>query len=72
MKTASDTTTAARESDRKQQQTLTSTSKDGRWRTFLKHAGLMQFIPAGTYYARAKVNGKSVRATLDTDVFTTA
>ena len=47
-------------------------SPDGRWRSSLKHAGLMQFIPAETYYARCKVNGKSVRASLETDVFTTA
>jgi len=50
----------------------TSTSKDGRWRTFQKHSGLMQFVPAGTYYARVKVRGKSVRAALETAVFTTA
>ena len=73
MKTPDDTTMAARESDsRKQTASLTTTSKDGRWRTFSKHAGLMQFIPSGTYYARSKVNGKSVRASLETDVFTTA
>jgi integrase len=71
MITPNDTTTAVRESDRKQA-SLTTTSKDGRWRTFVKHAGLMQFIPSGTYYARCKVRGKSIRATLETDVFTTA
>src|SRR5437763_96293 len=48
------------------------TSSDGRWRTSKNHAGLMQFIPAGTYYARAKVRGKSVRVSLGTDVFATA
>lgn len=32
----------------------------------------MQFIPARTYYARTKVRGKSVRASLSTEVFTTA
>jgi integrase len=47
-------------------------SPDGRWRSSLKHAGLMQFIPAGTYYARCKVGRKSIRASLETDVFTTA
>lgn len=50
----------------------TEPPKGGHWRSSLKHAGLMQFIPAGTYYARAKVNGKSVRASLETDVLTTA
>ncbi|SPE51231.1 hypothetical protein SBV1_130100 [Verrucomicrobia bacterium] len=32
----------------------------------------MQFIPAGTYYARAKVGGKSIRVSPDTDVYSTA
>ena len=32
----------------------------------------MQFIPAGTYYARCKVRGKAIRASLQTEVFTTA
>jgi len=50
----------------------TTVSKDGQWRTYHKFTGLMQFIPAGTFYARCKVNGKAVRASLDTDVFTTA
>jgi integrase len=49
-----------------------TTSKDGRWRTLHKYPGLMQFIPAGTYYARTKVRGKPVRASLETKVFTTA
>jgi len=45
---------------------------DGRWRTFHKHAGLMQFIPSGIYFARCKVRGKAIRKSLDTDVFATA
>ena len=32
----------------------------------------MQFIPSDTYYARSKVNGKSVHAPLETDVLTVA
>ncbi len=72
MKATSDTATAARESDGRKPIPHTTTSKDGRWLTFTKHAGLMRFIPSGTYYARTKVNGKSVRASLETDVFTTA
>jgi hypothetical protein len=63
--------TAVRESDRKQA-SFTSTSSDKRWRTFHKHAGLMQFIPLRTYYARAKVRGKSLRVSLETNVFTAA
>lgn len=50
----------------------TSTSKDGKWRTFLTQAGLMQYVPSGMFFARAKVNGTVKRASLDTDVFTTA
>ena len=50
----------------------TSTSKDGKWRTFHTHAGLMQYVPSGMFFARAKVNGTVKRASLDTDVFTTA
>jgi integrase len=33
---------------------------------------LLQYVIAGTYYARCKVNGKPVRACLDTDVFSKA
>jgi len=48
------------------------TSKDGRWRTFHKHTGLMQFIPSGVYFARCKIKGKAIRASRKTTVFTTA
>ena len=51
---------------------LTRTSADGKWKSFLSHAGLMQYLPSGVYFARAKVNGTVKRASLDTDVFTTA
>lgn len=47
-------------------------SADGKWRSFPKVPNLLQYIVAGTYYARCKVKGKPVRAALDTDVFTTA
>ena len=50
----------------------TEPPEGGLWRSSMRHVGLMQFIRSGTYYARAKVNGKSVRESLDTDVFTTA
>ena len=33
---------------------------------------LIQHTPTGTFYARLKVKGKTVRASLDTDIFTTA
>ena len=47
-------------------------SADGKWRSFPKVPNLLQYVVAGTYYARCKVNGKPVRASLETDVFTTA
>jgi integrase len=47
-------------------------STDGKWRSFLKVPNLLQYIIAGTYYARCKVNGKPVRASLETDVFSVA
>ena len=47
-------------------------STDGKWRSFPKVPNLLQYVVAGTYYARCKVDGKPVRASLETDVFTTA
>jgi integrase len=47
-------------------------SKDGRWRAFSKVPNLLQYVSTGKYFARVKVNGKIVRQSLDTDVFTTA
>ena len=63
--------TAARESVTGTVQ-QTTVSKDGRWRTFHKHAGLMQFVPSGVYFARAKVRGKIFRQSLGTDIYTDA
>ncbi len=51
---------------------VTSISKDGKWKSFLKHAGLMQYVPSGVFFARAKVGGIVKRASLETDVFTVA
>ncbi|MGA3269084.1 MAG: site-specific integrase, partial [Verrucomicrobiota bacterium] len=51
---------------------LTTISIDGKWKSFHAHAGLMQYIPSGVFFARAKVNGIVKRASLETDVFTTA
>ena len=56
--------------------TESSISNDGKWRTFKKHAGLMQYVPSGIYFARVKIkngrNGVVKRASLETDVFSTA
>jgi integrase len=71
MKDISETHAAGRKSVPKTNLQAT-TSKDGRWRTFHKHTGLMQFIPSGIYYARAKISGKIFRRSLETDVFTEA
>ncbi len=49
-----------------------SLSADGKWRSFPKVPNLLQYVVAGTYYARCKVKGKPVRIALDTDVFTKA
>jgi len=68
MTNPNDIQTAAAKHARK----LTTLSKDGKWKTFHNCAGLMQYVPNGIYYARAKVNGIVKRASLETDVFTTA
>jgi integrase len=55
--------------------TKSSISNDGKWRTFETH-GLMQYVPSGIYFARVKIkngrNGVVRRASLETDVFSTA
>jgi hypothetical protein len=43
-------------------------SKDGSWRSFSKVPNLLQYVSTGTYYARVKVNGKTFRQSLKTDV----
>ncbi len=73
MTNSNSTQSAVASSSRK----LTTTSADGKWKTFHGFRGLMQYVPNGMYYARAKVpgkNGKAVvtRVSLETDVFTTA
>ena len=47
-------------------------SNDGQWRSFPKVPNLLQYVGSGTYYARVKLRGKTIRRSLDTDVFTTA
>ena len=47
-------------------------SKDGKWRSFSKVPGLLQYVCTGTYFARAKVGSNNIRASLETDVFTKA
>lgn len=52
--------------------TETSTGKPASWKTFTKVPNLEQYRPTGGYYGRVKVNGKVVRRSLKTKVFTTA
>lgn len=47
-------------------------SKDGKWKSFPKVPNLVQYVSTGTYFARVKVDGKLIRQSLGTDVFTTA
>ena len=47
-------------------------SKDGKWRYFPKVPNLLQYVRTGTYFARAKIQRKTIRQSLETDVFTTA
>jgi hypothetical protein len=47
-------------------------SPDGKWRSFPKVPRLMQYVPSGVYFARVRHKGKLFRASLGTDVFTTA
>ena len=45
---------------------------DGKWRSFPKVPNLLQYVRTGTYFARTKVKGKTIRLSLETDVFSTA
>jgi hypothetical protein len=47
-------------------------SKDGQWRSFPKAPNVLQYLGSGTYYARTKLRGKTIRRSLDTDVLTIA
>ena len=47
-------------------------SNDGQWRSFPKVPNLLQYVGSGSYYARIKLRGKTIRRSLDTDIFTTA
>jgi hypothetical protein len=47
-------------------------SPDGKWRSFSKVPNLVQYISTGTYFGRVKIEGKTFRESLNTNVFTTA
>jgi hypothetical protein len=52
---------------RKRDETL---SKDGQWRSFPKIPCLLQYVSNGNYYGRIRVNGKLIRVSLKTTVWT--
>jgi hypothetical protein len=47
-------------------------SKDGKWRSFPRVPRLLQYASNGHYYGRIKLNGKVIRESLETAVWTTA
>ncbi len=47
-------------------------SPDGKWRSFPKVPNLLQYVSTANYFARIKVQGKLIRRSLETDVFSTA
>lgn len=47
-------------------------SKDGKWRSFSKVPNLIQYVSNGNYYGRIKIDGKVIRESLKTGVWTTA
>ena len=54
---------------RKREETL---SKDGQWRSFPNVPCLRQYVSNGNYYGRIRVNGKLIRTSLKTNVWSTA
>jgi hypothetical protein len=47
-------------------------SKDGKWRSFSRVPHLLQYVSSGTYFARIKVQGKIIRQSLDSTVWSSA
>jgi integrase len=47
-------------------------SSDGKWRSFPKVPHLLQYIKSGNYFGKVKINGRSIRQSLHTTVWTTA
>jgi hypothetical protein len=46
-------------------------SKDGKWRSFPKVPNLLQYVFNENYYGRIKIDGKIIRESLQTSVWTT-
>jgi integrase len=47
-------------------------SKDGKWKSFPKAPGLLQYVSTGLYFARVKIDGKFFRKSLETNSLLTA
>jgi integrase len=47
-------------------------SSDGKWRSFPKVPHLLQYVISGNYFGKVKINGKTIRQSLETTVWTTA
>ena len=45
---------------------------DGQWQSFPMVPNLVQSVGTGTYFGRVKIEGKTFRESLETDVFTKA
>jgi hypothetical protein len=68
MNTSTETTTAEGQSP-VTNRSCRSTKKSIWWK---RGEHLVQHTPTGTFYCRAKLKGKTIRASLETDVLTTA
>lgn len=47
-------------------------STDGKWRSFPKVPHLLQYVSSGNYFGKVKINGQTVRKSLQTTVWSTA
>jgi len=47
-------------------------STDGKWRSFPKVPHLLQYVISGNYFGKVKIQGKTIRQSLQTTVWTTA
>jgi len=61
--------TNTKPSQRKRDEQLSS---DGKWRSFPKVPNLLQYVSNANYYGRVKVGGKTIRESLNTDVWSNA
>ena len=47
-------------------------SKNGKWRSFPKVPHLLQYVISGNYFGKVKINGRTIRQSLQTTVWTNA